>query len=225
MSRAQRLRRIGAIGDIHAEDARLATALRFLHNENPDLLMAVGDIADGLGSVNRCCRLLQQYHVATVRGNHERWFLNAEMRDLPEITPDDMVDDEARAYLMALPLTRAFETVAGRLLLCHGLGEDDMTKVGPQGFGENERSILALEKLLRADEYRFVVNGHSHRRLVRKIGEMTIINAGTIYQWHAPCFLVADFEAGYVQYYNLKEVDDLSGAIEAVTAERIELSG
>ncbi len=224
MNRAQRLRRIGAIGDIHAEDARLETALRFLQNEKLDLIMAVGDIADGPGSVNRCCQLLQQYHVVTVRGNHERWFLSSKMRDLPEITPDDTVDDEARAFLEALPVTRVFETVAGRLLLCHGLGDDDMTKVGPSGFGESASSIFALQKLLHAAAYRFVVNGHSHRRLVRTINELTIINAGTIYQWHAPCFLVADFEAGYVQYYNLKETDDLSGVIEVVNAERIELS-
>ena len=50
----------------------------------------------------------------------------------------------------------------------------------------------------------FVVNGHTHRRLVRTFGEMTIINAGTLYRKHAPCFCIADFEQGFVQYFNVE---------------------
>ena len=77
------LRTVGIVGDIHCEAESLKTALRFLKEANVDLILAVGDIVDGKGDANECCRLLKEFGVATVRGNHERWFLRGEMRDLP----------------------------------------------------------------------------------------------------------------------------------------------
>ena len=39
---------------------------------------------------------------------------------------------------------------------------------------------------------------------------MTIINAGTLYRKHNPCFCIADFENSFVQYFNV----DGEGRIE-----------
>jgi len=166
--------------------------------------MAVGDIADGPGSVDRCCQLLQQYGAATVTGNHERWFLGGEARDLPDATPFDEVSSQARAFLAALPKTRDYETVAGSLLLCHGLGENDMSGVWPGDYGYALESNLALLRLVKENQYRFVVNGHTHQRMVRRFDQLTIINAGTLFHEHQPCFLTVEFEARLVQYYELK---------------------
>lgn len=203
MSSEKQLRRIGAIGDIHAEDFYLQTTLELLSGANLDLIMAVGDIADGRGSVDRCCQLLQLYNVATVRGNHERWLTAGEMRNLPDATRQDEVSSESRAFLSTLPNTREYETVAGPLLLCHGLGENDMSGVRPGDYGYALESNLALLKLTLEAKYSFVVNGHTHYRMVRSFDHLTIINAGTLYHEHQPCFLIADFEAGIVQYFDL----------------------
>ena len=198
------LRRIGIIGDIHAEDRLLQTALEFLAMRDLDLIMAVGDIADGVGSVDRCYQLLHQYSVAAVTGNHERWFLSGQARDLPEATSADDVSSQARSFLSELPKTRDYETVAGRLLLCHGLGEYDMGGVWPADNGYALESNLALLRLVKENLYKFVVNGHTHQRMVRRFDQLTIINAGTLLHGHQPCFLIADFERGFVQYYDLK---------------------
>ena len=48
------VRRIGLIGDIHAEDQLLERALELLAGRALDAILATGDIADGAGSVNRC---------------------------------------------------------------------------------------------------------------------------------------------------------------------------
>jgi len=37
-----------------------------------ELIVATGDIADGVGSVDVCCALLEDRGVVTVRGNHVR---------------------------------------------------------------------------------------------------------------------------------------------------------
>jgi UDP-2,3-diacylglucosamine pyrophosphatase LpxH len=46
-------------------------------------------------------------------------------------------------------------------------------------------------------DFRWVINGHSHRQMVRSFPGMTIINAGTL-RPHSPCFLELDFEQGVV---------------------------
>jgi len=55
----------------------------------------------------------------------------------------------------------------------------------------------------RANEHRFIVNGHTHRRMIRTVGDLTILNAGTLRADHQPGFLVVDFDAGAVQFYDL----------------------
>src|SRR5678810_334167 len=69
------LARAGLIGDVHAEDELLELALDYFEKQNVEHVLCTGDVADGAGSVVRCCTLLRQYSVQTVRGNHDRWLL------------------------------------------------------------------------------------------------------------------------------------------------------
>ena len=187
-------RRIGLIGDIHAEDARLERALDLLASRGVELLAATGDIADGVGSVDRCCALLEERRVLVVRGNHDRWLLAGQARTLPHATPVDGVSAQSRRFLTQLPEVAELETVRGRALLCHGLGANDMAKVGPDDFGYALESNDDLQSLVRIGAYRWVLNGHSHRRMVRPFGRVTIINAGTLKRDRSPCCLELDFE-------------------------------
>src|SRR4029079_10625555 len=117
--RVEMLRRIGAIGDIHAEDEALARVLDALAGLAVDRILAIGDIVDGPGDSARCCRLLAAASVEAVRGNHDRWALKDELRNLPGALA--ALDAEQRRFLEALPATREYQTAAGPLLLCHGL--------------------------------------------------------------------------------------------------------
>src|SRR5690348_4599860 len=123
--------RIGLIGDVHGEDERLETALARFDALGAATVLCTGDIPDGSGSVARSCAILRERGVLTVRGNHERWFLGGVMRDLPDSTPLETVPLSEREWLAALPAVREFSTPLGGLLLCHGLGSNDMAKVGP----------------------------------------------------------------------------------------------
>lgn len=210
MSKSHYPRRIGLIGDIHAEDKLLRSALKFIASAQVDLIMAVGDITDGLGSVDHCCLLLEKYKVEVVAGNHERWYLAGEARDLPNATASDQISLKTQLYLRGLPRTRSYETVAGRLLLCHGLGEYDMAGVWPGDYGYALESNMALLRLMMEKAYRFVANGHTHHRLVRSFDELTIINAGTLFHEHYPCFVIVDFGRGEAQYYDLGKGGQIS---------------
>ncbi len=204
------LKRIGVLGDIHCENARLAAALQFFQTQNLDMICAVGDMVDGPGDPNQTIELLQQHRVVAVRGNHERWLLKNEMRGLTDAQTRFDFSALSWVYLNNLPLRLKFETVAGRMLLCHGLGADDMAGVWPFDDTLTLHSNLALWQLVNSEEFAFVVNGHTHHRLVISFGEMTIINAGTLYRKHKPCFCIADFEQSSAQYFNV----DAEGGIE-----------
>ena len=193
------LTRAGLIGDVHAEDELLELALDYFEKQNIEHVLCTGDVADGVGSVVRCCELLRQYDVQTVRGNHDRWLLTGKMRDLPEATDTHALTADAVKYLTALAPTLTFSSPLGEVLLCHGLGVNDMAKVEPDDSGYALDANLDLQELLSNRAYRFVVNGHTHRAMVRHFAHVTVINAGTLRRHDTPGFLLLDFGQRHVQ--------------------------
>ncbi|MDX2033052.1 MAG: metallophosphoesterase family protein [Blastocatellia bacterium] len=198
----EKLRRIGLIGDIHCEDQLLEIALRFLGESQVELICAVGDIVDGPGNANRAIELLRRNHVLTVLGNHERWLFAGEMRGLPDANSRFDLDAASWEFLPDLPARRTLETVRGRALLCHGLGDDDMAGVWPDETPLQIHANLQLWRLVQSRNFEFILNGHTHYRMVRTFDNLTVINAGTLYRKHNPCFCIIDFEAGAVQFYS-----------------------
>jgi predicted phosphodiesterase len=190
------IERLGLIGDVHAEDSLLAAALTFLEGQSLDLIACTGDLADGPGSVPRCCELLRRKGVVVVAGNHDRWLLNNRMRQLPDATARGRLDGKTRQYLSQRPKTVEVPTIHGMALLCHGLGEDDMATLHPDDYGYAIEQNWALQELLRKRRYRFVLSGHSHHRMVRQIDHLTVVNAGTLKRDHEPGFVMIDFLAG-----------------------------
>jgi len=207
------LARVGIIGDIHAEARSLMTALRHLRSQNVDAVLAVGDIVDGEGDVDECVGLLAAARAIVVAGNHERWFVAQTERSLPDWTALDAVNETTRDFLAALPATRTLLTTAGPLLLCHGLGTDDMKGVWPHDRDEDAREKTRLL----AGHPPFVVNGHTHHRMARKIDGFTIVNAGTLRSQEAACCGVIDFAVGQVEFFDV--VDER----RVVAAERFEI--
>lgn len=187
------LERIGVIGDIHAEDGRLAAAIAFLEARAVERILATGDIADGTGSVDACCDLLESHGVVTVSGNHERWLLSGGPRNFPGATALESISPRSHGFLARLPRMVELGTSRGLALLCHGIGPNDMAKVTPDDFGYAIATNDDLQNLLRDRTYRWVINGHSHRRMVRAFPGVTIINAGTLRSDHEPGFLEIDF--------------------------------
>ena len=195
------IKRLGAIGDIHAQDKLLHKTLQFLKNQAVDVIVSVGDIADGSGDVNICCDMLCDTKVITVAGNHDIWLLCNQMRGIPEATQLSELSKSSRFFLGLLPKTRQLKTVAGLMLLCHGLGENDMECLMPSDYGYALEQNIELQRLIRENRYRFIINGHTHFKMVRQVGQLRIINAGTLKWGHGSGFTVVDFEKGYVQFY------------------------
>jgi putative phosphoesterase len=197
--------RIGLLGDIHAEDEALDQALAVFAEANVDSVMAVGDIVDGPGHVERCCARLAEVGAIAVRGNHERWFLAGTLRDLPGATL--RLDTSAHRFVASLPATRRFEVPGGEIVLCHGLGEEDMASVALDADALSIPWNPPLNALFAEDRRLWVLNGHTHLQGVWSHGNVTVINGGTLLRKADPCFSIVDLARGEVTYFDVRGRD------------------
>lgn len=197
------LKQIGIIGDVHGQAERLQTVIAHLKAIGVDAIVCTGDITDGFGDVDRCCHLLQAENVITVKGNHDRWCIDNELRNRAECTLFEELSIRSQTFLKQLPTQVELETVEGLALLCHGLGNNDMGKLLPQDNSQAVAQNQDLQALVQQDRYRHVINGHSHYRMVKTVGDLTVINGGTLRRGHAPGFLHLDFSQGLVKPYDL----------------------
>jgi putative phosphoesterase len=201
------IKRVGLIGDVHGADEALRQALAFLATQ-PDLdaILCTGDLPLRQGNntepTARCCQMLAEAGVITVRGNHDRWHVDGRQDAYPA---------DAFAFLAALPPSRSFQTPHGLVLLCHGVGDDDMNGVYRNAGGESRdrwlhlAGLQKLEVLVRHYPYRLIISGHTHLFLAEQHGEAFLINGGTLLaDKEPPTVSVIDFEAGWVRFYQLE---------------------
>lgn len=197
--------RLGVLGDVHGELERVRAALDLFQRERVDLVVAVGDLVDGPGPASATVELLEDAGVHAVAGNHERWLLADEMRHLPHATPLRDVSDQAARFLRSLPRTLEIETPNGCLLVCHGLGEHDMAEVRAHHQPWELEQNAPLQELIRSGRHAYVVNGHTHERLVRRFGAFTLVNAGALLRGDDPCCAVLDVAAERVAFHSLED--------------------
>lgn len=192
---------VGVIGDVHTEAGLLKTAIAFFKQQSIQTILCVGDIVDGPGDVNECCRILAAENVIAVAGNHEEWLLTHQLRDLKQSTLLRDLSTETRTYLQVLPTTHEFQTPNGSAMLCHGLGANNMACVKPDDYGYAIAVNEDLHALIQARRYRYILNGHTHRPMVRRFGTLTIINAGTLKAIQNPGCVIVDFAESTAQFF------------------------
>jgi putative phosphoesterase len=170
---------IGIIGDVHCEDRLLEKAVDILIAKNSEKIICTGDIADGKGDFDKCINILERHDIKTIRGNHADWLLTNTMRSLTDATMIDDVNSRSINYLKNLSKTQNIQSSIGDILLCHGLGDNDMAKLTPDDYGYALEANLELQKIISDNKYSIVISGHTHRRMVRDIGNCKFLNAGS----------------------------------------------
>jgi predicted phosphodiesterase len=195
--------RCGVIGDVHTENEVLDRVLDALAGLRVEPVLCVGDIVDGPGDANATIRSLRDRGVVCVAGNHERWFLHSERRTLQNATLD--LAPDALAFLSSLPAQRRFSTPAGQMLLCHGVGSEDEAWLRPDTRGYALREIGSLHELMLNPSVQFMIGGHTHERMVRQFGGLTVVNAGTIHRDFEQTFTIVDFATMRVEFRSAAE--------------------
>ena len=194
--------RLGLIGDVHASDETLACVLGFFGDEGVEDILCVGDIVDGPGDPDRCVELLVAHDAKVVRGNHDRWILTDTARDLPEAHLIDELSPDSVFYLRELGSTLHVGTPFGEVLLCHGVGEDDMVFLNPDDAEEVWEANFELQRLI--DEgFDWVVGGHTHHPMDRRFGALRFINPGTIGAMPMATCAMLDVANDEVQFFRL----------------------
>jgi predicted phosphodiesterase len=196
---------VGVIGDVHCESETLSRVLDALETMNVDAVLCVGDLVDGPGDADRTLSMLEAREVQCVAGNHERWLLDGERRDVADAT--ETVSESSRAFLRRLRKIRMYETSAGRAMLCHGVGEDDEAWLRPDTRGYALQDIPTLRELMLDDTVQYMIGGHTHQRMVRVFPGLTVVNVGTIHRKDEQTFTVIDFEARRVSVHSAARAD------------------
>jgi predicted phosphodiesterase len=203
--------RIGVIGDVHACDRSLGRLLEHLvDRERVDAVCCVGDLVNGPGDPDRCAALLRDAGVMTVRGNHDRWLIEG-VRLFEDAYRREDLDPATVADLCALPASVELVTADGtRILLCHGLGGNDMNQITADDYGYALEVNDDLQALLRTGGPDLVVKGHRHRHAVWRIGAVTFVDAGALVVPQAPCAVVIDIDSRTITPLRVDPLDGVA---------------
>lgn len=179
--------RVAALYDIHGNVPALHATLTELEAVKPDLIVIGGDIISGPMPVQTLEMLFQlDTPVQFIRGNGDREVLltfdgeaqRPEMSDSArEITSwvAEQLSRSHRDFLAQLPLTYTlqredFEDV----LFCHAIptnDEDIFTPLTPD-------SVVAT--YFQGTLQRTIICGHTHIQFERRLGDLRILNAGSV---------------------------------------------
>jgi len=162
--------RIGLISDVHATPAPVAEALALFEQHRVEQLFCLGDIAGYGSELEPTIALLKDYDCQSILGNHEQWYLDANM------------DDEATAYFQTLPVSRQISTEGVSVYMVHA-SPPESTMDGIRILDEQGRGILvqrlAWAGALEGFNYDVLIVGHTHQVFYERLGNTLVINPGS----------------------------------------------
>jgi len=173
--------RLGILADIHGNLLALEAILADLERRQLNHVVNLGDCVSGPLWPRETAELLTKLQWSTVRGNHDRWVTN-----LPsdKHSPSDAyafraLDAPMLEWLHALPPVCELN---GAIFACHGRPDDDnayllenvtegrLVPAPPKEIAERVRTISS----------QFVLCAHSHLPGAATVGDITIINPGSV---------------------------------------------
>jgi predicted phosphodiesterase len=170
-----RIRQFAAIGDVHGKWQLLERAIGASRMAGAEVIVCVGDIAAQPEATDRCVELLSSNGVVTVRGNHDRWLLEAsqERRSIAAT-----LKPETLRFLTDLHPTARLDTAIGEAFISHGVGANDLGHFPVTFLTPFMKRQWRLGRLPR--EACFVIHGHSHRSRVDVQEDVAIVSVGPL---------------------------------------------
>jgi putative phosphoesterase len=159
--------KLGIISDIHCNVYGLRRALAAM--EAVDEVLCLGDSINESRFCNETIATLKARGAHLILGNHEEGFLSSVDERARE---GNGVDRGLLAWLAGEPLRRTLKVAEKTVLMVHS------TPWEPRGeyvFPHSPR----LERFAEADAD-FVLYGHTHAPLVRRVGRVLVINPGSV---------------------------------------------
>ena len=158
--------KIGIVSDLHCNHTGLRRALEMLGDA--DELICLGDSIYEYRFSNEVVGLLKDRGVHTILGNHEEGFLGPHGARARQ---PDWIDRTMLDWLAKQPHRIEISIAGKKLLAVHS------TPWEPRGAYVYPHSSH-LERFAEA-EADFVLYGHTHHQLVRRVGRVLVINPGS----------------------------------------------
>jgi diadenosine tetraphosphatase ApaH/serine/threonine PP2A family protein phosphatase len=157
---------------MHGNAVAFRAALADLEADEPDLIVALGDVAQGGPQPRECVELLQELGCPCVYGNSDHFLVELDFGHEP-ITEQQLETAEwSREQLgeEGLEFLRSFEPTVrtGRVLCCHATPTS------------NEDVVLPDTDRIPAVEAAAVAAGHVHRQWLRRFGRTLWFCVGAI---------------------------------------------
>jgi len=168
--------RIVFISDVHANHIGLRTVLKNIGQV--DKIFCAGDITGYFPFPNEVIKLLKEYNVICVKGNHDKYLLdgrapqdaNQHVKDSVKFTKK-IISDESLDFLKNLPEKIELTIDDKKVFICHGSPWNLLEERIYPDYPNFERFEQVPADL--------VVLGHTHYPFIKKVGDKTIINPGS----------------------------------------------
>lgn len=158
--------KIGIVSDLHCNHKGLLRALDLMRD--CDEVICLGDSIYEYRFSNEVVQTLRERGAHTILGNHEEGFLGPQGE---RARAAQWIDPSLVGWLAARPPRLELEIGGKKLLLVHS------TPWEPRGTYVYPHSSL-LERFAEA-EADFVLYGHTHHQLVRRVGKVLVVNPGS----------------------------------------------
>lgn len=196
--------RIAIVSDIHGNRTAFDAVVADLRDAAPDLILHGGDLALGGAGPAEIVDEIRELAWSGVLGNVDEMLPKPEtLREFASQSPEretfwkqveetaaatrEILGAERIAWLGSLPCVVTHESLA----VVHASPETTWQSPGP------EASDAEFESVYGSLGASIVVYGHIHRPFVRRVGEMTIANSGSVSlsfdgDWRASYLLIDD---------------------------------
>jgi putative phosphoesterase len=158
--------KVGIVSDLHCHHEGLLRALEIIGDA--DELVCLGDSICDFRFSNEVVAILRDRGAQVILGNHEEGFLGPHGARARAAA---WIDRGLLGWLAAQPHRLALEVGGKKLLAVHS------TPWEPRGAYVYPHSAQ-LARFAEADAD-FVLYGHTHRQLVRRLGRVLVINPGS----------------------------------------------
>ena len=176
--------RVAALYDVHGNRTALEAVLADAERAGVDAVVFGGDVVSGplpRETLERARALAERAH--WIRGNADREVASAAQHARDRDDPAQRVaawaasklSDEQRGFLAALPEHLVLEVDGlGPTLFCHGSPRSDEEIITPA------TSEARLQDIVDGVRERVVVCGHTHMQFDRVVGDVRVVNAGSV---------------------------------------------
>jgi putative phosphoesterase len=158
--------KLGIVSDVHCNDPGLLRALALMGDI--DELICLGDSIYEYRFSNEVVRILRERNAQVILGNHEECFFGPHGA---RARARDGIDRDLADWLAARPHRHELEFGDKSVLLVHS------TPWEPRGsYIHPNSNLLTRFGEAKAD---FVLYGHTHQQIVRRIGQVLVVNPGS----------------------------------------------